>query len=58
MGEAKIFLNHTDVVNADYAGAFICKALWNQYLALYDRAQLIFLGWNQHLNPLRLTTYN
>jgi len=39
-----IFLIHTDVVNADNAGAFICEVLWNQELVLEAVIQLIFLG--------------
>jgi hypothetical protein len=39
-----IFLSHTDVVNADNAGAFICEVLWNQELVLESAIQLIFLG--------------
>jgi hypothetical protein len=47
MGESSAFcprLKHVDVVNTDIAGAKTCKALLNQYLALYIRVQFIFLG--------------
>jgi hypothetical protein len=39
-----IFLNHTEVLNADHAGAFICEVLCNQELVLETVSQLIYLG--------------
>jgi len=33
-------VNHMEVVNADYAGAFICELLWNQEFVLEFVIQL------------------